>query len=56
MIHLIFMDLLYLARLNEDSEIVHYATTFISEISSQYDEKLSAFEKLFERVKQTLTS
>ena len=34
-----FMDLLYLARLNEDSEIVHYATTFISEISSQYDEK-----------------
>ncbi|MFR4844929.1 MAG: hypothetical protein ACLUAO_04220 [Streptococcus sp.] len=22
-----FMDLLYLARLNEDSEIVHYATT-----------------------------
>ena len=44
-----FMDLLYLARLNEDSEIVHYATTFISEISSQYDEKLSAFEKRFEK-------
>ena len=36
-----------LARLNGDSEIVHYATTFISEISSQYDEKLSAFEKRF---------
>ncbi len=43
-----FMDLLYLARLNEDSEIVHYATTFISEISSQYDEKLSVLEKRFE--------
>ena len=43
-----FMDLLYLARLNEDSEIVHYATTFISEISSQYDEKLSILEKRFE--------
>ena len=43
-----FMDLLYLARLNEDSEIVHYATTFISEISSQYDKKLSILEKRFE--------
>ena len=49
-----FMDLLYLARLNEDSEIVHYATTFISEISSQYDEKLSAFEKRFEKGEEDL--
>ena len=48
------MDLLYLARLNEDSEIVHYATTFISEISSQYDEKLSAFEKRFEKGEEDL--
>ena len=40
-----FMEQLYLARANQDTEIVHYATTFIAEISRQYEKKAEALEK-----------
>ncbi|AND79046.1 hypothetical protein [Streptococcus pantholopis] len=40
-----FLDLFYLARLNEDAEVVHYATTVIAELSRQYDLKMAQMEK-----------
>ncbi len=40
-----FIDLLFLARQNDDTEVVHYATTLIAEISRQYDIRLQALEK-----------
>ena len=40
-----FIDLLFLARQDDDTEVVHYATTLIAEISRQYDIRLQALEK-----------
>ncbi|MGT2883587.1 hypothetical protein ACVRZS_01340 [Streptococcus ferus] len=40
-----FLDLLYLSRLNEDSEVVHYASSIIAELSHQYDIQLAQLEK-----------
>ena len=42
-----FLDLFYLARLNEDAEVVHYATTVIAELSRQYDLKINQLEKTY---------
>ena len=40
-----FLDLLYLARLSDDTEVVHYATTVIAELSRQYDLQMMELEK-----------
>ncbi|MBP2623652.1 hypothetical protein [Streptococcus oricebi] len=40
-----FLDLLYLARLSDDTEVVHYATTVIAELSRQYDLQMMDLEK-----------
>ena len=40
-----FIDLLFLARQDEDTEVVHYATTLIAEISRQYDIRLQTLDK-----------
>ncbi len=39
-----FIDFI-LARQDDDTEVVHYATTLIAEISRQYDIRLQALEK-----------
>lgn len=39
-----FVPLLYQARLNDDVEVVHYATTILSELTSKYDAKLQTLE------------
>ena len=40
-----FIDLLFLARQDEDTEVVHYATTLIAEISRAYDIRLQTLDK-----------
>jgi len=40
-----FIDLLFLARQDKDTEVVHYATTLIAEISRQYDIRLQTLDK-----------
>ncbi|MGT2802601.1 hypothetical protein [Streptococcus henryi] len=39
-----FVSLLNQARLNDDVEVVHYATTILSELSAKYDENLHRLE------------
>ena len=43
-----FIDLLFLARQDEDTEVVHYATTLIAEISRQYDIRLQTLDKKYQ--------
>ena len=45
-----FFDLLRLARLNKDTEVVHYATTVIAELSRKYDLKLLNAERSYEQM------
>lgn len=40
-----YLGLIRKASLNDDTEVVHYATTIISEISSKYDKELTILEK-----------
>ena len=40
-----FVPLLHQARLNEDVEVVHYATTILSELTAKYDERLRQLEE-----------
>lgn len=40
-----FVLLLHQARLNEDVEVVHYATTILSELVAKYDSQLHALEE-----------
>ncbi|WP_148881392.1 hypothetical protein [Streptococcus sp. Marseille-P7376] len=40
-----FVPLLHQARLNDDIEVVHYATTILSELTAKYDTKLHSLEK-----------
>ncbi|MBF7076109.1 hypothetical protein [Streptococcus sp. HF-100] len=42
-----FIDLLFLARKDEDTEVVHYATTLIAEVSRQYDVHLQNLNKKY---------
>ncbi|MCW0925731.1 hypothetical protein OJ598_09010 [Streptococcus anginosus] len=42
-----FIDLLFLARKDEDTEVVHYATTLIAEVSRQYDVRLQNLNKKY---------
>ena len=42
-----YMDLLKQARMNEDVEVVHYATTAMVELSKEYDFRLQKMEKLY---------
>lgn len=44
-----FIPLLHQARLNDDVEVVHYATTILSEITNQYDSKLQKLERRLRR-------
>lgn len=39
-----YMELLQMARMNEDVEVVHYATTALAEISKKYDRQLNRLE------------
>lgn len=39
-----YIDLLHQARMNEDVEVVHYATTAMAELSKEYDLKLQRLE------------
>lgn len=39
-----YIDLLYEARMNDDVEVVHYATTAMSELSKEYDLKIQKME------------
>lgn len=43
-----FYDLLEQARLNDDVEVVHYATTAMAEMSKHYDNLLGKFREKFE--------
>ena len=43
-----FIDLLFIARQDEDTEVVHYATTLIAEISRQYDIRLQTLDKKYQ--------
>lgn len=40
-----YIKLLQEARLNDDIEVVHYATTILSELSTKYETRLAEFEK-----------
>lgn len=40
-----YVKLLHQARLNEDVEVVHYATTILSELSAKYDGRLQKLEE-----------
>lgn len=40
-----YIELLQYARLNEDVEVVHYATTAMAELSKEYDLKLQKLER-----------
>ncbi|AGU84175.1 hypothetical protein [Streptococcus anginosus] len=42
-----FIDLLFLARKDKDTEVVHYATTLIAEVSRQYDVRLQNLNKKY---------
>lgn len=42
-----YMDLLNEARMNDDVEVVHYATTAMAEISKKYDLKLQRMEHIY---------
>ena len=42
-----FTELLFLARKDEDTEVVHYATTLIAEVSRQYDIRLQKLNKRY---------
>lgn len=44
-----YMDVLMQARLNEDVEVVHYATTAMAELSKNYDERLQKLEQKYEK-------
>lgn len=43
-----FYDLLEQARLNDDTEVVHYATTAMSELGKKYDVMLERYEKKYQ--------
>lgn len=42
-----FVDLLQYARLNEDTEVVHYAATAMAEVSKEYDLRLQKLEQAY---------
>ena len=44
-----YMDVLMQARLNEDVEVVHYATTAMAELSKNYDDRLQKLEQKYEK-------
>ena len=44
-----FVPLLHQARLNDDVEVVHYATTILSELTAKYDEHLRQLELRVEK-------
>ena len=44
-----YIELLQQARLNEDVEVVHYATTAMAELSKEYDLKLQKLERAYEK-------
>ena len=44
-----YMDILMQARLNEDVEVVHYATTAMAELSKSYDERLQKLAQAYEK-------
>ena len=44
-----YIDLLYQARMNEDVEVVHYATTAMVELSKEYDLKLQRLESEYRK-------
>lgn len=50
-----FIPLLHQARLNDDVEVVHYATTILSELTAKYDAKLRTLEKQAEKSQASLT-
>ena len=41
------MDALLTARMNEDTEVVHYATSAMTELSKSYDQKLQEMEQAY---------
>lgn len=43
-----YMDVLMQARLNEDVEVVHYATTAMAELSKSYDDRLQKLGQEYE--------
>lgn len=49
-----YVGLLHLARLNDDVEVVHYATTILSELSKEYDERLHLLEKAYKASQITI--
>ena len=44
-----YMDILMQARLNEDVEVVHYATTAMAELSKSYDDRLQKLAQACEK-------
>nr|WP_308625304.1 hypothetical protein [uncultured Eisenbergiella sp.] len=44
-----YVDTLKTARMNEDTEVVHYATTAMVEVQKEYDLKLQQMEKRMEQ-------
>ena len=48
------MPLLHQARLNEDVEVVHYATTILSELTAKYDERLRQLEERVQKEPNSL--
>lgn len=50
-----FYDLLEQARLNDDTEVVHYATTAMSELSKKYDVTLEKYEARYSADPDNLT-
>ena len=49
-----FVPLLHQARLNEDVEVVHYATTILSELTAKYDERLRQLEERVQKEPNSL--
>lgn len=49
-----FVPLLHQARLNEDVEVVHYATTILSELTAKYDERLRQLEERVQKEPDSL--
>ncbi|MDO5408038.1 MAG: hypothetical protein Q4F28_12045 [Eubacteriales bacterium] len=42
-----YIDLLHQARMNEDVEVAHYASTAMAELSKNYDYKLQQLERIY---------
>ena len=49
-----FVPLLHQARLNDDVEVVHYATTILSELTAKYDAKLHSLEEQMQQEPDSL--